>query len=957
MVRASATAGPRATLAGAGAAPSGRALASSRPPPAAGVVASDASLPGWAAQPGVAPRPVSGVVRHAGVPVDGATVELEGQGAAALGGAEARVLTGPDGRFGFAPRQAAPYLVTASAPGRAGATVEIDLRQPWPRPAPTELVVELGDCAVSVHGRVVDAGGTGIAGALVRRISLPGSGPFGPWVRADAEGAFALCVSVGTVQLSVSAPGYGAQTLSLAVHARHRLDVTLVPEGVVVGQVRLASTGAAVPRAQVNLWSKEPTPTRPTGATTVSDDAGAFELVGVAPGRYGLSVMADDAFTTRLDGDVVVEAAATTDVGTVRIDATALLRGVVVDTSGAPVTGASVRFATAAATGSSISFSAITQADGRFAARRVLPGDVVPLVEGYEAVSPTHLTVELAHLGEVRLVVRAQASVSGRVLLRGVPAAGVVVKALAASPGLRGSPRPVTSDRDGRYQLHGLAPGAWHLYAEGVEVGAFTTKPVPLRVEAGERREGVELVLDGGAAIAGVVVDQHGAPVAGAEVRYVLQGGDDRGDSLTADDGSFRVRLLAGGGVYAAEVRPYAGATSGLRAAAGGFAPVTVADGATQVTGIRLVVERTPRTISGVVVDAAQRPVPDAVVSAALVAAGAVPRVAIGPGFPRATSDEAGAFSLTVGEDGDYALVARVGNGAASVSRNVPAGASGVRLQRVRPGALAGTLRGFGAGVAVVARDMQATSAPVHTARVAGDRFAFDELAPGRYVVTAIDRAATDATEVEVTGGETHEVVLAARTTATLHGQVATFPDGAPAPGLRCQIGPRVGDTAPPFGMLGDELTAIADDAGRFTLEHVPRGPVWLRCTSASPRLTDGVAALEIGAGDTAVTVAVVPVPDRGGARPGSVGLRFEQGALRPIVWAVAPDSPAARAGVPVGGLVVAVDGVRVEGVSPRGIEVLIGARALGAAVRVTVAAGGLQVAYDLVVGPPGDGG
>jgi RNA polymerase sigma factor (sigma-70 family) len=939
--------GSRLAVVPASSADSAAARAGFAAPGASAALAADAPLPDWASQPGVTLRPIAGVVTFQGQPVDGATVELGGATSDALGRAEASVRTGRDGRFRFVPRLAAPYRVVASAPGRASVLQDVDVRVPASRPPLEALVLELGDCSVALHGRVVDASGTGIAGAQVRYSAAR-------TLRTDADGAYEVCVRVGAVNLRIEAAGYGTQqVLVQAAHARHRLDITLVPEGVVIGRVVFAATFAPIAHAQVSLWPHVSGPTQAAGAVGVTDADGRFQLVGVAPGRYGIGLRASDAFTARLGGETIVEAGATIDVGDVRIEATATVTGTLVDAEGAPVAGAQVRFRTDGAA----SLEGVSQADGRFAVRGVLPGAEKPFVDGYEVIAPAQVSIDLAHATDVRLVVRTLGSVSGLVTCRGRPAPGVAVQLLGGPADGQRPPRKMQSGADGRYEVRGLRPGAWKVYGVGDDVGAFSATPVAFEISAGEALTGVDLVLDAGASIAGTVVDEQGTPVAGAEVRFQLQRGDDRGDSLSADDGSFRVRLLSGGGAYAAEVRPYPGALSTMRPAASGFPIVTLDGGASEASGVRLVVARKARTISGVVVDDQARPIADVVVRAALMEGGGPPRFAPSVAYPSAVSDEQGTFAVTVWDEGSYALAARAGSGAPALQSGIPAGASGVRLTLSRPGSLSGTLRGFGADVLVVARDPRSANDQQQTAHVQGGRYVIADLAPGRYVVTAIERSATASAEAVVRGGETTALDLAARPTTALRGRVVIFPGGAPAPGLRCQVGPRVGDAMPPFGLLGESASSVADADGRFGFTDAPAGPVWIRCTSADSRLSDGIVAAEASAENaTDVLVKVVRDADRGGARPGSVGFRFDPLATRPLVYAVRPGSAAARANVPVGGLVVAVDGVAVDGLSPGGVEVLISGRPQGEHARVTLlAAGGQATTYDLIVGPPWD--
>lgn len=89
------------------------------------------------------------------------------------------------------------------------------------------------------------------------------------------------------------------------------------------------------------------------------------------------------------------------------------------------------------------------------------------------------------------------------------------------SRGAPTEPRCVDADADGRYAITGLVADVYALAAGApghIEVG--DGMPFGLRVAAGQRKSGVDLVLRaGGAAVHGTVVDVTGGPIEGALVR------------------------------------------------------------------------------------------------------------------------------------------------------------------------------------------------------------------------------------------------------------------------------------------------------------------------------------------------------------------------------------------------------------------------------------------------------
>src|SRR5262249_32670810 len=157
-------------------------------------------------------------------------------------------------------------------------------------------------------------------------------------------------------------------------------------------------------------------------------------------------------------------------------------------------------------------------------------------------------TVDLAVALDVDLVLvcERQASVSGRVVRGGRPIAHAEVGLFQQAA----RPHRVNAEADGAFKIEGVAAGRYDISAESIAEGAMMARR-PLEVGA---RDVDGLVLDLGlaASIAGVVVDAEGTPVSGVNVLFVHE--DDSGYDVTADDGTFRVTALAGGGDYAAQV-------------------------------------------------------------------------------------------------------------------------------------------------------------------------------------------------------------------------------------------------------------------------------------------------------------------------------------------------------------------------------------------------------------------
>jgi protocatechuate 3,4-dioxygenase beta subunit len=562
-------------------------------------------------------------------------------------------VTDTDGRFSFAPDVTRPYVVTATAPGRAGATVGVDLRDP----SQGEVAVALPTCAIRVHGRVTDAGGP-IPGARVRRLAHNVFvGLTGPRVTADATGAYELCATPGLTALRVDADGYGSVEWSGTLYEDLREDVKLVPESTIIGTAVDEDTGAPVAGAQINLRGWDSAALQPATHSVVTDEAGHFEVDGLAPGRYSVGAWGADYLNERDVQEVAVTVGALPPPVTLRLTRCVRLGGTVSE-GGRAVVCATVR---AMATGDKrgYSFEAITQADGSFQLKGAPPGLDRFSVEGYHVTSApgdNHVTVE-------RLP-----AITGTVHFGDAPADGAWVNATPLASSVTSSPKEVRVDRTGLFRIDGLEPGRYEVRAsDDVRAAASAT----VQVDAGGS---VDLELTARASIGGVVVDQDGHPVSGADVTWSSSAKDPKlpgrfswsgfakATGRTNEEGRFVVRGLAAG-TYKTTV-----AVDGVT-----LDPALRVDLAAgqQAGDVRVEVRIERATVTGRVIDASGQGVPDTLVTLA----------GSGDGV-RADTD--GAFVLPVVGDGPFTVEAGRGDGGRAQSDGVRPGAA-VTLTLIRP--------------------------------------------------------------------------------------------------------------------------------------------------------------------------------------------------------------------------------------------------------------------------------
>ena len=488
-----------------------------------------------------------------------------------------RARTGPDGRF----------RVTGVLPGKYFVQALGDLWVPDPIErvvvAPGGSEVELWVRAgAAVAGRVWRADGAPAAGVRVH--VGHGESQFIPAVRSgdiaerrvetDAEGRFlagGLPPGAG-MQVSAVDADLGiayVQGLTLVAGERAQVEVRFAPQARLTGravsvvgddaggvQALAGAELTAVPRGLRELQFVD---ALIEAAHGTSGADGGFALGPLAPGMVDVLAVAPGHRPARI-GPVPSEPGLALDLGDVLLERAPVLRGRVVDSSGAPVAGVSVRWEPFLIQGDlDLSFAAfltqavpgfefpVTDANGEFLAGPFTTDGRQRLYATKPGFQPSFVTwrprdaglvpvgTDPASVAPFELVLRRGGTVSGQVVdrLSGAPVTRFVIQGSdridqdteapsAFNPFGAGQ---VVEHPEGRFEVPAVVAGGAQLTFEAE--GYLPRTRRDLVVAEGEELTGVRVELDRGAVVRGVVQDGAGQAVAGARVvAYREQGGN-----------------------------------------------------------------------------------------------------------------------------------------------------------------------------------------------------------------------------------------------------------------------------------------------------------------------------------------------------------------------------------------------------------------------------------------------
>jgi protocatechuate 3,4-dioxygenase beta subunit len=779
---------------------------------------------------------VTGVVYdESNRPVAGATITTEDPGEGGFPprmmrflGSNLEAASGPDGRFAIRFAGDEDLRLKAAKKGLPSAKSETLKLVPGERKSGVVLTMPSG---VAVSGKVTDRDGKPLSGVTVstaeaepgragmQRIMISNILQFDDdAVTTSSDGTFSLRLKEGTYDFTFKREGYATQnTRAQAVTASgtNVVDAKLEPAVEIRGRVVRNGTGVDGVIVMAMVQSSD--------ARTTTGPDGSFTLGGLTPGQTRVTARKDDEFVQEMRSftapasDVVIDLPAGS-----RVSGRVVEKG-----SSKAVTQFQAGLSRSRSAGGMVMMAppqlkAFTSQDGSFVLEHVPSGahDLVASAAGYASGRLNVNVEEGKELSGLVIELDTGTRLTGKVTgPNGSPLPDVRVN-MAMGPGSAvarmGNVNATVTDANGEYSIEGLESGEEVVeFTHAKYIG--TKKDVSLK----GREIRLDVQLEGGQRVSGVVVTEAGVPVADADV-YASAAGGSRRSAHTNASGMFEFESLAPARYrFAADKTGFAGGqVDDFDIASGAPLRITLKTGGTiygRVTGLA------PTEFSNVLVQA------NGLGSSA-----------------SASVDSAGNYRIEGAPTGTVRVSAMVSSSGFAMGRN-----TGTQTVELEPGSSQQLDLEF-KGDTVIKGRVTRNGAPLKGANImfmpknsrsqasAGGStdddgsYSVMGLEEGEYNVTVVDmqRLSPYTTTYQVRGSSTFDIAFKAN---ALRGHVLDATNNVPLPDTAIQI--RSNDASDGFRGVRSVST---DSTGTFILENVSPGSYTLTAVkegyAAEPR-------------------------------------------------------------------------------------------------------------------------
>ncbi|MEI2325688.1 carboxypeptidase regulatory-like domain-containing protein [Priestia megaterium] len=369
----------------------------------------------------------------------------------------------------------------------------------------------------SVQGKITDEAGIGLTNVLIQLFDEQGS--LVRRVQTDNNGNYFIRgFTPGTYKITASQQGFQNAFTNFNVGPEGVATVNLVlltRPGNINGTIRNAVTNQPIPGAVIQLFPNQSlTPI----ATTVADQQGNYQFVGLQPGNYRI-ISSEFNFASASSGSTVISDQTTTTNLFLQPNP-ASISGIVTTTEGTAINNASIRILDQNET--IIGFG-VTGPDGRYAISNIPAGTFTIIISAQ--LFQSQLSSITLNQGESRqdvnfTLLSNPGSITGTVTnINGNPLPGAVitVRILGSTGIVIGS---TVTDQGGHYQVSSLAPGS---YTVTVNVLGVEAKTAGALVQSNTTTI-TDFVLTGlTGSISGVILNDLSQPIIGSNVSVSLR--------------------------------------------------------------------------------------------------------------------------------------------------------------------------------------------------------------------------------------------------------------------------------------------------------------------------------------------------------------------------------------------------------------------------------------------------